>query len=131
MDTEHEPLLGQEESSARSPEISITHVAKALAALRAGALPSSDQLASLLRSFIHSPVLQVEGTIWSPEYGHGRIGVGGLTREGEEVRAAVRELSEALLRTVVEKDSDDRWQEFIVAIRKSEVDISESCSLLL
>lgn len=126
IDSEQQPLLDDDDSNRDVPQISITQVAHALAALRAGALPSTSQLASLLRSFLRSPLLEVEGTIFSPEYGHGRLGVGGLTREGEQVREAVRETVAAALRILVQHNSDDRWQEFVVAVRKSEVDISES-----
>lgn len=123
---EDRPLLLDDDLPQLPPQISITSIAKALAALRAGALPSNEQAVSLLQAFLHSPLLEVEGTVFSPDYGHGRIGVGGLTKEGEQVRSAVRESVSALLRLLLEKNGDDRWQELVVAWRRAEVDISES-----
>lgn len=119
---EREPLLGLP-SSTPAPTLSIAHVARSVAALRAGKLPSSSQLAALLRAALRSPLLQIEHTVFSPTYGTGRIGTGQLTREGERVRQALAEVVGSLLRLVVEKDPDDRMQEFSLACRQAELEI--------
>ncbi|KAM0749695.1 hypothetical protein T439DRAFT_381267 [Meredithblackwellia eburnea MCA 4105] len=129
MGEEREPLLNnidnneQEQHSAdnNGPSLSIPLIANTLAALRAGKLPTSSQLSSILRSALHSPLLKVEHTIFEPEYGTGRIGVGTLTREGERVREAAGEVIQAILRIVQEKDPDDRFQEFVFACKKSKL----------
>jgi hypothetical protein len=123
MDDERQPLLANEPPA--KPTLSIPHITSALAALEAGALPSSDQLSRILKSFLHSPLLSIDHTIFSPEYGTGRLGTGGLTREGERVRAALKEVVEALLRLVQEKNADDRMQHFLVACRETELNLSE------
>ncbi|KAL8280517.1 hypothetical protein RQP46_007165 [Phenoliferia psychrophenolica] len=117
---ERQPLLGQSHD-APQPTLSIPHLAQTLAAVRAGKLPDSQQLATLLESCLHSPLLQIENTIFSTHYGSGRIGTGALTREGEQVRKALRDVFRAVLQLVREKDPDDRMQEFLFSCKKAEI----------
>lgn len=123
--SEREPLL-RPSSPEEQPHLSIPQLARSLAAVRAGKLPSTSQLSTLLRTFLRSPLLQIEGTIFSTTYGSGRIGTGALTKEGESVRAALRELVEALLRVAMERNAEDQLQEFIFACRKAELELGES-----
>lgn len=122
MESEREPLLG---TPPEQTTLTIPNLAHSLAALRAGKLPSTLQLSTLLRAFLRSPLLQIEGTIFSTTYGSGRIGTGALTKEGESVRAALRELVEALLRAAMERNAEDQLQEFMYACRKAELELSE------
>ncbi|GJN94074.1 hypothetical protein Rhopal_007138-T1 [Rhodotorula paludigena] len=117
--------------------------ARFAAALDAGHLPSSTQLIALFDLVLASPLLEEDpqGTVWSPQYGEGRLGVGELSREGERVRLAARE-SVWSLRELVEGrnpvlktvdgelvgetdtgETGDGWQEFLWRCKGSEVDV--------
>ncbi|BGP51995.1 hypothetical protein JCM10450v2_007966 [Rhodotorula kratochvilovae] len=127
----------------RDHALAIPTLARAAAALQAGHLPSSAQLLALCDLLLASPLLDDDpkGTVWEPTYGEGRIGTGGLSREGERVRLAarecvwsVRELVEGRNPVLSEQDGEmvgatdagvpgDGWQEFLWRCRGSEVDI--------
>lgn len=128
---EDEPLLAADNQESQSDGISVHKLAAALAALRAGALPSSAQASSALRAALRSPVLQTEGTVWTPELDHGRVGVGKLTKEGERVRDATRSVIESVLAWLGTRNADDQLQQFIHTCRTSELDLSESYRWIL
>ncbi|GAA5839827.1 hypothetical protein JCM9279_005179 [Rhodotorula babjevae] len=132
----------------RSEALSIPALACAAAALQAGHLPSTTQLLALADLLLESPFLDntATGTVWEPTYGEGRLGTGGLSREGERVRLAVRECVESARElvegrnpVVVERgeggkeqvmvgvtgegELGDGWQEFWWRYRASEVDV--------
>lgn len=110
--------------SSPGPTLSVHHLASSLAALRAGALPSSAQILTLLKAIENSSLLEVEGSIFEPKYGHGRLGLGKLSREGEKVRLAVRQLVASIERIVRERNGGDQVQDFVVACKKSQLDLS-------
>lgn len=126
MATEEQPLLEGDTSSILGRGVSVKDLSRALAALRAGALPSSEQLKAGLQALLRSPVLETEGTIWTPELGHGRIGTGKLTREGNAVRDTVRDVVSAVLVLLATRNADDQIQKLVFACRKAELDLSES-----
>ncbi|GAA5894644.1 hypothetical protein JCM8208_006036 [Rhodotorula glutinis] len=132
----------------RSEALSIPSLARAAAALQAGHLPSTSQLLALADLLLESPFLDnaTTGTMWEPTYGEGRLGTGGLSREGERVRLAVRECVESARElvegrnpVVVERGEGDEermavgvtgegelgdgWQEFWWRYRASKVDV--------
>ncbi|KPV73010.1 uncharacterized protein RHOBADRAFT_55253 [Rhodotorula graminis WP1] len=132
----------------RSEALSIPALARAAAALKAGHLPSTTQLLALADLLLESPFLDdaATGTVWEPTYGEGRLGTGGLSREGERVRLAVRECVESARElvegrnpVVVERGEGDEecvsvgvtgegelgdgWQEFWWRYRATKVDV--------
>ena len=128
MSEEREHLLGPTKTTPQRT-LSIAHLARALAALRASKLPSSSQLAALLRAFLRSPILEIEGNIFSTRYGSGRVGTGALTKEGELVRQGLRSVVQASLKLVEQKDPDDRMQELVYACRNAQLCLSRSSVL--
>ena len=135
----------------RSEALSIPALARAAAALQAGHLPSTTQLLALADLLLESPFLNdaATGTVWEPTYGEGRLGTGGLSREGERVRLAVRECVESarelvegrnpvvvergeggeervLVGVTGEGELGDGWQEFWWRYRASKVDFGAS-----
>ncbi|GAA5867980.1 hypothetical protein JCM8547_000772 [Rhodosporidiobolus lusitaniae] len=127
--------------------LSLPAIAHFAAALKAGHLPSTEQLLALLDLVLEFPLLddgdEDNGTVWDPTYGEGRLGTGRLTREGERVRLAAREgvwsLRELLegRNPVVKREkggsdlvgetdqgeAGDGWQEFLWRCRNSQVDV--------
>lgn len=84
-----------------------------LTLLRTAHFPATSQLSSLIDQALESEFLTIERTIWQRKYGRGRIGVGRLTREGENVRVAVRAWLEALKEFGEERNEKDAMQELI------------------
>lgn len=111
--------------------LSISRLTHILAALKQGHLPTNRQTLDLLNYFTSSPLLggTDDGSIWEPRYGRGRIGVGRLSREGENVRRNTREWLESLKRLIeqriVRADGRDVWQEFIWSMRNHSVEIGK------
>ncbi|GAA5982525.1 hypothetical protein JCM10908_006683 [Rhodotorula pacifica] len=123
----------------------LARTSRALAALKAGHLPSSSQLLSLSRLALQSDALRAEpsGAVWQPTYGHGRLGVGKLTAKGERVRLALRRAIEKGAELVEQRNPSlkyrhvervwvakkegggdgDGWQEFVWAYRQSSIRI--------
>lgn len=122
---EEEPLLAGHEDGSHPDGISVHKLAAILAALRVGALPSSAQASAALQAALRSPLLQVDGTVWTPEIGHGRVGVGKLTKEGEQVRNCTRDVIESVLGWLGTRNSDDQLQDFVHACRNSKIDLRE------
>ncbi|KAK4700112.1 hypothetical protein P7C70_g6141, partial [Phenoliferia sp. Uapishka_3] len=122
--SEREPLLSHtSQDDSPQPTLTISHLASTLAALRANKLPTTQQLTAILRSFLRSPLLQIDGTIFTTQYGSGRVGTGALTREGERVREALRDVVSALLRIAEEKDPENAVQEFLYSCRHAQVSL--------
>lgn len=96
------PLLSQQ--TVEQTELSLISLARASAALKAGKLPTSEQLARYVQALLKSDVLQ-------PEVGSrfgGAVGGGKLSGPGKEVVKRGREVLEAILRVVMEKNDDDK-----------------------
>lgn len=84
-----------------------------LALLRTAHFPATSQLSCLINQVLDSEFLTIEDTIWRSRYGRGRIGVGRLTREGENVRIAVRTWLEVLKEFGEERNGKDGIQELV------------------
>lgn len=96
------PLLREEHVD--SAVNGIEALARMSAAVRAGKLPTSQQLAAIVQRLLKSNALQ-------PDLGSrvaGRVGGGKLSPKGREVVVAAREVLEALVRVGMEKNSDDK-----------------------
>ena len=112
--------------------LSISRLVHILAALKQGHLPSTCQTLALSDYLLSSSLLSEtdDGTVWEPRYGQGRIGVGRLSREGENVRKGMREWVdsfEGLIkeRTGGEESQRDGWQELIWSMRNHRVEIGK------
>jgi len=91
----------------------------AAAALKAGKLPSSDQLANIFKKLLASDFL-------SPDLGSrfaGRVGGGKLSGPGRELVQQARNVIESLLKVGLEKNGDDKIQRFIYAASKASLDV--------
>lgn len=96
------PLLQEEHVDAAVSGLEA--FARMSAALQAGKLPTSQQLATIVQRLLKSNALQ-------PDLGSrvaGRVGGGKLSPKGREVIVALREVLEALVRVGMEKNSDDK-----------------------
>lgn len=96
------PLLQEEHVDAAVS--GLESFARMSAALRAGKLPTSQQLAAIVQRLLKSNALQ-------PDLGSrvaGRVGGGKLSPKGREVIVAARDVLEALVRVGMEKNSDDK-----------------------
>ncbi|KAF8588045.1 hypothetical protein K439DRAFT_1630079 [Ramaria rubella] len=116
--SEHEPLLHGESfpdatTDPPPPESRIEKVADAFGALRVGKLPSQEQINVALRKVLHSGVLTVDDSeddslqyVLLGQYGP-------LSERGTKVIKDIRELVEAVIQFGMEKNDDDRIQDFI------------------
>ncbi|KAI5481821.1 hypothetical protein MNV49_000098 [Pseudohyphozyma bogoriensis] len=115
---ERTPLLEEEIESAGHvvdpPSVPLNNLTAVLAALRRDKLPTKSQANTILDTLLSSALLdeQYFNTLWRPAYGKGRLGTGRLTRQGEQVRKAVRELLVATKDMVNKYDDEDTWQSF-------------------
>ncbi|GAA5879964.1 hypothetical protein JCM1840_006944 [Sporobolomyces johnsonii] len=128
-----------------SAALSLPRLTRILAALKTGHLPSTVQLLQLCDYALSSPLLDEDpsGTIWTPRYGEGRVGTGRLSREGEKVRLAAREVVWSARELAEGRNpvvrlagkgkakealageggqAGDGWQEFIWSCKRSEID---------
>ncbi|ORY76232.1 Proteophosphoglycan ppg4 [Leucosporidium creatinivorum] len=111
------PLLSEE--TITTAQTSLESLGQASAALSAGKLPSSDQLATIVQKLLKSNILQ-------PGLGSrvaGKIGGGKLSPKGEELVASSRGVLEALTRLGLEKNDDDKIQRFIWAASHADADV--------
>ncbi|KAK4700151.1 hypothetical protein P7C70_g6097, partial [Phenoliferia sp. Uapishka_3] len=111
------PLLN--ESDVEAAQLNLTALTHALAALKAGKLPTSDQLANIAQKVLQSNILQ-------PSLGSrvaGKIGGGKLSGPGRELVERAREVIQATLRLGLEKNDDNKIQRFIWAASQAEVDV--------
>lgn len=96
------PLLSHR--TVQDAELSLVSLARASAALKAGKLPTSEQLTRYFQALLKSDVLQ-------PEVGSrfgGAVSGGKLSAPGKEVVRRGREVLEAMLRVMMEKNDDDK-----------------------
>lgn len=118
--SERAPLLAPSPDSPTA-SIAISTLLSSLAALRAQKLPSNAQLAQISTALLNSSLLSLGGTIWHSEYGSGRIGTGRLSREGENVRIALRGVLEASGEWVKQRNQGEVLQELVTGVRESEI----------
>ncbi|BGP20335.1 hypothetical protein JCM10213_007112 [Rhodosporidiobolus nylandii] len=101
------PLLGRDD--AQQADLSVLALAKAYAALKAGKMPTTNQLVEGIRKILSSSLLQPEiGSVLAHKVGGGK-----LSNRGKNVVLAQRKVLEALSRLVLEKNDDDKIQRFI------------------
>lgn len=120
-DAERAPLLSAAPPDAPSPAIAIATLLSSLAALRAGNLPSNSQLHQIITELLNSSLLSVDGTIWTSEYGTGRIGVGKLSREGENGRVGLRGLLSSFREWIEGRNEGEVLQELVHSLRETEI----------
>ncbi|KZT29508.1 hypothetical protein NEOLEDRAFT_1238916 [Neolentinus lepideus HHB14362 ss-1] len=110
---EREPLLPRvptHSSDVLPPPVSkIEKIADVLAAINAGKLPSQDQIDAALKLALASDALQPAVVL---------RGYGPLSESGKKVIRDVRELVNALLRTGVEKNSDNKLQDLMYHLER-------------
>lgn len=98
------PLLSRDD--AEQADLSLSALAHAYGALKAGKMPTSDQLVRGIRKILASSLLQ-------PEIGGmaaKKVGGGKLSRKGRDVVVNERRVLEAIARLVLEKNDDDKIQ---------------------
>ncbi|GAA5857545.1 hypothetical protein JCM5353_004927 [Sporobolomyces roseus] len=109
--------------------LSISQLFHIFAALKQGHLPSTGQTLDLIEYLLSSPLLQdtEQGTIYESRYGQGRIGVGRLSREGDNVRSGIRkwlESSRELMKERTQGEGErDGWQELVWSMRNHSLEI--------
>ncbi|GAA5949504.1 hypothetical protein JCM21900_000242 [Sporobolomyces salmonicolor] len=126
--------------------ISLPRLGRILAALKTGHLPSTVQLLQLCDYALASPLLDEDpsGMIWAPRYGEGRVGTGRLSKAGEKVRLAAREVVWSAREVIEGRNpsvrltgeghakakaltgegwkAGDGWQEFVWSCTRCEID---------
>ncbi|GAA6013470.1 hypothetical protein JCM10207_008861 [Rhodosporidiobolus poonsookiae] len=111
------PLLSH--SDAEQADLSILALAHAYGALKAGKMPTTDQLVGGIRKILNSQLLQ-------PDVGKvlaGKVGGGKLSARGRDVVLKERRALESVARLVLEKSGDDQIQRFIWQARNADVDV--------
>jgi hypothetical protein len=106
------PLLS--DTNVEDAHLTLTSLARALAAFRAGKLPTSAQFATLVQKILKSNLLQ-------PDLGSrfaGKVGGGKLSPKGRELVESTRAVLEALVRLVLEKNPDDKVSSVKLGIAK-------------
>lgn len=100
------PLL--DKSNVRDAQIELTALSHAAAALKAGKMPTSDQIANITQKVLASSFLQ-------PSLGSriaGKVGGGKLSGPGRELVERAREVLQATLRLGLEKNDDNKVRYF-------------------
>ena len=96
------PLLS--EQNVEAAQLNLTSLAHAAAALKAGKMPTSDQLARITQKVLQSAFLQ-------PSLGSriaGKVGGGRLSGPGKELVERTRDVLQAILRLGLEKNDDNK-----------------------
>ena len=96
------PLLS--EQNVEAAQLNLTSLAHAAAALKAGKMPTSDQLANIAQKVLQSAFLQ-------PSLGSriaGKVGGGRLSGPGKELVERTRDVLQAILRLGLEKNDDNK-----------------------
>ncbi|BGP35560.1 hypothetical protein JCM10296v2_007401 [Rhodotorula toruloides] len=119
------PLLSRDD--AEQADLSLSALAHAYGALKAGKMPTSDQLVRGIRKILASSLLQ-------PEIGGmaaKKVGGGKLSRKGRDVVVNERRVLEAIARLVLEKNDDDKIQRFIWEARNADIDVDVDADVKL
>ncbi|KAH9932567.1 uncharacterized protein B0H18DRAFT_1115809 [Fomitopsis serialis] len=106
-----EPLLPKYTGQPRDAPGPATHVerlADVLAAFKAGKLPSQDQVTHALQRILKSPLLDADARV--ADYGS-------LSNTGREVITDMRDIAEAIVQFGLEKNVDDKLQDFFYQCR--------------
>ncbi|GAA5871795.1 hypothetical protein JCM8547_008144 [Rhodosporidiobolus lusitaniae] len=111
------PLLSKDD--AEQADLSILALAQASGALKAGKMPTTDQLVAGIRKVLASSLLQPSiGSILSHKVGGGK-----LSPRGKDVVVKSRKVLEAIARLVLEKNDDNKIQEFIWQATHADLDV--------
>ncbi|GAA5911445.1 hypothetical protein JCM6882_005004 [Rhodosporidiobolus microsporus] len=111
------PLLSSQD--AEQADLSLLALAQAYGALKAGKLPTTDQLVSGIRKILASSLLQPEiGSVLAHKVGGGK-----LSNRGKAVVLNERKVLESIARLVLEKNDDDKIQKFIWQARNADLDV--------
>ncbi|GAA6038844.1 hypothetical protein JCM8097_002924 [Rhodosporidiobolus ruineniae] len=108
------PLLSRDD--AEQADLNLLALAQAYGALKAGKLPTTDQLVGGIRKVLASSLLQPDvGSVLAHKVGGGR-----LSKKGKDVVVAERKVLESIARLVLEKNPDDK---FIWQARNADLDV--------
>lgn len=99
------PVPHHQNCTMSTPTLNVSSITAAVAALKVGKLPTTDQLVAILQATLKSDLLQPEaGSHFAKRVGGG----GKLSNQGREVVVAEREVIEAVIRIGLEKNDDDK-----------------------
>ncbi|GAA5830171.1 hypothetical protein JCM11251_006906 [Rhodosporidiobolus azoricus] len=111
------PLLSQ--SDAETADLSLLALFQAYGALKAGKMPTTDQLVAGIRKVLSSALLQPDiGSMVAKKVGGGK-----LSAKGRDVVLKERKVLEAIARLVLEKNNDDKIQRFIWQARNADLNV--------
>ncbi|GAA5820864.1 hypothetical protein JCM3770_007274 [Rhodotorula araucariae] len=109
------PLLGRDD--AEQADLTITALAHAYGALKAGKMPTTDQLVRGVRKILASTLLQPDvGGVVAKKVGGGKLSV-----RGRNVVLAERKVLEAVCRLALEKNPDDKFQQAVWQARHADL----------
>ncbi|GAA6005836.1 uncharacterized protein JCM10292_004655 [Rhodotorula paludigena] len=110
------PLLSG--SDAEQADLTVTALAQAYGALQAGKMPTTEQVVSGVRKILNSSLLQPDVARQVAN----KVGGGKLSKRGRNFVVAERRVLEALARLALEKNDDDKIQQFLWDARHAGID---------